>query len=420
MAEQRSISDRQLAVAITLSAAALAITLTAPLWHEPSEPSVRGTSGVRSERTAPPILSWSTVVAASRPDLAGGAWTPGAVDAQGAGEAVRSTPSTAAPMAEADWRTASRPLAILMPRQVLAAGCCPGVWWSPDSRELWYFDGRQAAGTAVFGVSLWPPGSEPRAVDVGTAGMVGGRYVVRREANRVALTEPDGDVVGTLPAGDAAWLVSPDGRRAVWWTAGGDREAIKTLIPIYGSDIEGRAPRRLLDLWGSHVVSFHPDNQRVLVIGRPARDRARSMLLLLDTVTGAVEVLAAAAFLDGAALSPSGEWVAYMVSLDREHPEDNGVWVTSTLTGERRRLPVDAAYRWRDGHRLAYIPLGSAPWHDVWQFDVATGETRRLLEGRALSLRVANNDWSFSPDGQTLAFVAEQDRSVWVIDLPAN
>ena len=87
--------------------------------------------------------------------------------------------------------------------------------------------------------------------------------------------------------------------------------------------------------------------------------------------------------------------------------------------GEARKLDFVGAYRWRDGSRLAYVPMQlGAPSHELWQIDVETGETERLLGPESFPFRIANNDWSISPDGATLAFVSEADRNLWVADLP--
>jgi hypothetical protein len=87
--------------------------------------------------------------------------------------------------------------------------------------------------------------------------------------------------------------------------------------------------------------------------------------------------------------------------------------------GPPRKLPFEGAYRWRDGDRLVYIPLAAgAPVHEVREYDARSEESRPLLDPATVPIRVANNDWSVSPDGQTLAWVAEDDRNLWVVDLP--
>jgi hypothetical protein len=42
----------------------------------------------------------------------------------------------------------------------------------------------------------------------------------------------------------------------------------------------------------------------------------------------------------------------------------------------------------------------------------------RLLDPAEVPIHIANNDWSVSPDGHTMAFVSQDDRNIWVIDLP--
>jgi hypothetical protein len=154
-------------------------------------------------------------------------------------------------------------------------------------------------------------------------------------------------------------------------------------------------------------------------VGRSARNRPLYVLATLHTETGELEQLAVGNWLSEATLSTDGSHVAYMVSLDCETPDSNGVWIVSTDGGEPRKLDVVGAYRWRDGRRLVYIPMepGTA-YHTVKELDVVTGEHRTLISPTTVPIRVASNDWSVAPDGGTMAFLSEDDRNIWVIDLP--
>lgn len=313
-----------------------------------------------------------------------------------------------------------RPLVPSLPRQLTMGGCCPGAWWSSDSRELRFLDRPDgAAGPAIFGVAIWPPGSPAVAVDAALDSQALTRYVVRPSGGESLVQDLETGERWGLPTGGHPVMLSPDGSRVVWWTAEGGEEHVRTLVSIHASAIDGSDVRALASLWRANVAAFLPDNRRVLVTGRPLRDRADYVLATLDTVTGELKQLARGSWLSDASLSRTGEWVAYMVSLNRERPNANGLWVVPSGGGETRRLDFVGAYRWRDGSRLVFVPLESgAVNHSVWQVDVATWEATRLFDPDAGPIRIADNDWSISPDGMSMAFLSEDDRNIWVVDMP--
>jgi hypothetical protein len=306
-------------------------------------------------------------------------------------------------------------------RQLTQGGCCPAAWWSEDSTEVRFIDRPEgAAGAAIYGVPLWPPGSAPRAVDTSYSLRAGQTSLIVRPAEDYSWVEDQttGDR-WQLPTGGNPVRLSPDGSRAVWWQADGGWSHHDTLVRAYGSDIYGYDLRELGSLWGMDVVSFLPDNKRVLVLGRPARNQPVYALATLDVSTGVMTQLTKSFWISEAALSPDGAYVVYMVSLDREHPDANGAWVVPTDGGEPSKLAFVGAYRWRDGHRLVYIPMLPGTGSDaVFETDVVTGATRLLIDPATSTVRVASNDWSISPDGATLVFLSEDDRNLWAVDLP--
>lgn len=309
------------------------------------------------------------------------------------------------------------------PRRLLETGCCAQAWWSDDSRVLRYIDRPEdSPATALYEVPVWPPGEAPRVADT-TAGHPAGapRFTVRHAGEHSIVRNLDSGEEWPLPTGGAFVKIAPDGSRAVWWSGHAGRQGVDSLIRVFAADIYGREVRELIALWGTTVVSFLPDNRNVLIVGRPLKDDALGVLVAVDTDSGALIEIARGEWLSNAAPSPDGRWAAYMISLDREHPERNGVWVVPIeVDGRQRaqRLDVDSSYRWRAGGRLVYMPLesGGAP-QTVWEFDPSSGSTRRLL-GPEIGLRVAEDDWSVSPDGATLAYLDRAERSLWVVDLP--
>jgi len=314
------------------------------------------------------------------------------------------------------------PDADLVPiRQVTFDGCCPGAWWAADSSALHFID-RPNGRLGVYGVPLRPPGSLPRMVDTALDLRDGGtRLVVHPAAEHSVVKDVESGLEWPLPTGGNPVRLAPDGTRAVWWEAPAGRAQVELLGKVYASGIDGAGAQAIGGLFDVDVVGFLADNVQVAVVGRPVRDDPAYILAALDTRTGALRELARGNWLSDVVLSRGRAWAAYVVSLDRRNPDANGVWVVPTdpSTGGPRKLDRFGGYRWRDDQRLVVVPMepGSAS-HSIWQFDAAAGSTTRLVDPAAVPIRVANNDWSVSPDGHHLAFVAEDDRNIWVVELP--
>jgi tricorn protease-like protein len=117
-------------------------------------------------------------------------------------------------------------------------------------------------------------------------------------------------------------------------------------------------------------------------------------------------------------LSPSGEWIAFIVAFEQD-ARRNGIWVVSTDSGFSKRLVGFGAYRWRSDGQLLLIPLDlNAQYPSLYQVDVNTGKTWRLIDPELTSLSIANNDWSISPNGHWLLYHSSEDRNLWVMELP--
>ena len=109
------------------------------------------------------------------------------------------------------------------------------------------------------------------------------------------------------------------------------------------------------------------------------------------------------------------------------HPSIGG-WATGgrqTRCGrtdgtERRQLDgtLFGDYAWRDARRLLIIPFRpDAAYHELWQYDVETGQARRLIDSEITPFKVANADWQVSPNGQHLVFVESSDHNIWMLTL---
>lgn len=357
-----------------------------------------GAAGVSPFRTAPPAVPGPTAhPRAPSPGLAG---------------RLAAAPSSI-----------NRPLFPLQPRQIVADGCCGGAWWAADSSALNFIDRPPgSASTAIYTAAVWPPGGQPTVLDAGVLLASGAARYMIRPAGDVSIVRDTVD--GTewpLPTGGNPVRLTPDGTRAVWWDSWGGRADVDNLVRVFGADIHGTDVRELVALFGATVPACMPDSPRCLVIGRPVKDLPMFVLTTIDTVSGTMIELARGTFLSDAALSPDGRWVAFYLALNREHPDRNGVFLAPTFVeevGRVKKLDFEGAYRWRLPSRLVYVPMQTENgFHTVWEMDANSGVVRRLV-GPDAQIRIANNDWSISPDGATMAWVDERGRGVWAVDLP--
>lgn len=312
-------------------------------------------------------------------------------------------------------------------RQLTFEPCCAGAWWAADSASLYFIDRPEGQVEAtLYRQPIWPPGALPEAADA--ALLPGGpgqedqpRFAARPEGEVSIVQDLSSGSEWQLPTGGNPTLVAPDGSHAAWYTGNGGRAEVDGFNRFTIARIDGSEQRELGGLWGGSLVRFLADSRHLLALGRPVADQARYVLQRIDVSTGEVATVAEGMWLSEVALSPGGLWVAYLVSLDRAAPGANGVWVAPTEPGlaAPRKLELHGAYRWRDDQRLLYVPqLPGAAGHALLEFDVRQGASRVLVDPEHLALRIADNDWSVSPDGKRLAFRSEDDRTLWLLDLP--
>ena len=116
----------------------------------------------------------------------------------------------------------------------------------------------------------------------------------------------------------------------------------------------------------------------------------------------------------------------------REHG-DGRVSPESRL-GHRGRLAVErdtglqraddelfGGYEWRREGELLVVPFPTSPdSHALWSVDAATGTASRVTDPAATPFKIANGDWSVSPDGSRVAFVEAGDKAIWVLELPSS
>ena len=79
----------------------------------------------------------------------------------------------------------------------------------------------------------------------------------------------------------------------------------------------------------------------------------------------------------------------------------------------------EQGYKWSDDQRLLIIPLDlSQPAHRLLQVEAASGQLQAVTDPAITPFKIANSDWSVSPDGEMMAFVSADDGNIWVLELP--
>jgi Tol biopolymer transport system component len=175
----------------------------------------------------------------------------------------------------------------------------------------------------------------------------------------------------------------------------------------------------VIRLYGGGFSGWFPDG-RLLVSGRLDPAEETQAYLVVPLSGGAPVELARGERLRGALISPQGTWLVYLVTFS-DRPGENGLWLANTTTGEKRRLDIFGAYRWRDDGRLLVVPLDlTQPVHRLLQVEAASGVSRPLTDPQLEPFKIANGDWSVSPQGRAIAFVSAADNNIWLIELPPD
>lgn len=299
-------------------------------------------------------------------------------------------------------------------------GCCPGAFWSSDSQEVRFL--------------ARPEPTQPASIyAVPRTG--GSAKLVRREP---AFFSPDGaytmtvsgeDVVIVRAADGKQWKITTGGRGVyfshtthyVAWTETSDAFTNLNLIQrtIWIHDLNGGVSSSLVKVVGGGFLGWTQDDQAILVSGGMVTGGPRGVWRVgLDG--SQPKLLFEAEDVQGPLTSPKGGWLAFFVAFGSQ-PERNGLWVIQTSDGEARQLDLFGSYRWRGEGRLLVIPLEIDQAGDaLWQYRLDDESTTRLFAPGEVRLNVADNDWSVSPDGATIAFRSDIDFNLWALSLPAD
>jgi hypothetical protein len=229
-----------------------------------------------------------------------------------------------------------------------------------------------------------------------------------------------GELVASVATEGAPGWPSPDGSRIAWFERLQVRtpsSSVNRLVRLHVADVNSGASRVLLDLQ-AFDLEWLPDNRHLLIAARD-RDFESAGIWLVDTQSGAYEILLEELFIRAVRLSPDGKSVAFMRSFNPE-PDQNGVCVMDIGSRETNRIFESGSYRWDTDSqhiwRLDMTPTGAGGDH-LSRIDVVSGDVVERVE---LDGQVLNEEWSISLEGSYVAFWRHSDGLIVVQSLPGR
>jgi len=211
----------------------------------------------------------------------------------------------------------------------------------------------------------------------------------------------DGSDLAELPLLLEGGVLSPDGRKLAF-----ARMADGEQVALWVADADGTSERQLVDMPAYYRVAWAPDSQRIAFLTYTG---GKAYVVGIDG-TGLTE-LATDVKEDSLAWSPDGSQLAY-ISVGH-------VWVRQLGSSEARPLASGDSYlEWSpDGDRLLF-----SAGADLFVLEVAAGKIVTLARSSAPLSQPArcgqtqSARWSWSPDGQRVAFSREDGLYVVPVD----
>lgn len=330
------------------------------------------------------------------------------------------TPEAATPTSAPSPTPTHTPTPMPSLRRLTGGGCCTQPFWSPESRRVLFIDKPGAnAPTGIWGVDVTLPDPTPELFTRRIAFYTDDfSFIVETGGEETVIERVSDGKRWEVPALGFPVSLSPDGERIAWQVSDEDVTFERRTTDLWVSDLDGSDARLVTTLRRGSLGGWVSDDV-LLLSGRESLDSREQVMYTLSLTSGQKTELARSERLRGGVLSPGGGWLAYYVALDEDRSK-NGLWLVST-DGQNRHLldrELFGAYRWRDEGRLLIIPFHpDAPVHELWELEVETMEAHRLTDPVTTPFKVANGDWTVSPDGRYVAFVESRDRNIWLLDL---
>lgn len=299
-----------------------------------------------------------------------------------------------------------------------------GAWWSPgDTDAVYVIDALPGQGTVVLRQPL--NGGARQFVEFAPPTQTspdGTITVTRQPSGMLRLTRGADGAIFDVDTGGVYPAVSPDGTRILYELVYGEivPGTSNPSVVIWASAIDGTHVQRVYSSPG--IYSMWLDDHRVLIVQR-VEYRAESRLLLVDLDTAGPDgelvpqVLGAYDNLSGLQIAPGGGQLAFFLPF-QDDPAHNGVYIQATQIGSTpQKLPFVGAYQWRDEDALFVLSYGGLDQsvHALGVIEIASGAVRWLTDPAIQPIRVANGEWSVSPDGTRIVFLDPADYGLYMI-----
>jgi hypothetical protein len=307
-------------------------------------------------------------------------------------------------------------------RRLIGGGCCTQPFWSPDSRHVLFIDRPNSASPlGIWGVDVTAAAPTPELFTERIAFYTDDMaYIIETKEETTVIENASDGTRWEIPAAAGQRVeVSPGRERVAWELTNHDIAFELRKTQVWVADFDGSNAQKVATLNRGGMGGWVTDDA-LLLSGRDSLELPEQSIFILSLTDGSTVELVRGDRIRSGVLSPGGEWFAYYVAFD-EDPEENGTWLVRVDGTKRQQLPREmfGAYKWRDSNRLLIIPFRpDAQFHELWEVDAETLESRRLTDPESTPFKIANADWTVSPDGKHVAFVESADRNIWLLTLP--
>lgn len=317
-------------------------------------------------------------------------------------------------------------------RQLTQGDCCTRPFWASDT-EIRFIDRDPETGqTGVWAIDVSRDVERPAPTFVtDRLGITSptGRYFAYpdRSTGLAVIEEVETGDSWTLDLNENAPNFTPDGERLLWVDVDPDVPFEERTLDLRLADVRGENAQRIqVGRRGSVVAWLDEETLLLSLFENEAGDSRfaieQTTLARYSLADGSITELLQIPRPRGLDLNPSGTALVYYSAFN-EDPADNGVWYVDLTAPDPapRALPILGSYQWRDDRTLVYVPFDpEAESHFFYSFDVVSGETRQLTSEAQPRLKIANGDWSLSPDGSRIVLVASKPPEldgIWLVEL---
>jgi murein DD-endopeptidase MepM/ murein hydrolase activator NlpD len=299
-------------------------------------------------------------------------------------------------------------------RTLSRVGCCSWAWWAPDSQSVRYWDGVDAQPAQIYSLSV--AGGDPQQLDNITYQLRSpdDRYKLVMSSGRLSIFMPDSTEV-PLSTGGAWPQFSPAIQRLLWhrYPADDIPGGIPPATELWVSALDG-SNRQLAKVQQGGSV-YWLDEDRLLLsepIGRA--NKFRLSILTLNTL-GLETMLPEAGYMRGLSVAPGGKHILIYAPFQKD-AAGSGMYLLQTIANTpATKLPIFGSYRWRDSNSFFYIPYQPGQPMQIMLYDITTNQSTPVTDPAQHPIRIANDDWSVSPDGKSILYWEGSDYTLRIL-----